>query len=85
MHRLSYLDYKLAVLTIVGYNFTMHDFNWLSYHRMAEAFKFGFAQRMKLGDPEFSATVNQVFIVFKMRKNDLCARIVIYCIIWGLL
>lgn len=51
----------LATLTIVGYNFTARDLNWLSYHQMAEAFKFGYAQRMKLGDPAFSTTVNQVF------------------------
>ena len=43
-----------------GYNFTSKDFGGLSYHRMVEAFKFAYAQRMRLGDPAFNSTVEQV-------------------------
>ena len=43
-----------------GYNFASQDFGGLSYHRIVEAFKFAYAQRMQLGDPAFSSTVEQV-------------------------
>ena len=69
--------YESVTLTIAGYNFTVSDYNWLFYHRMVEAFKFGFAQRMKLGDPEFSAIVNQVYTYSSFEKiiNHSCTYI----------
>ena len=42
----------------IGYNFTSQDFGGLSYHRIVEAFKFAYAQRMRLGDPAFNSTLN---------------------------
>eukprot|EP00731_Ephydatia_muelleri_P000924 Em0001g924a len=50
----------LVLNILEGYNFTSQDFGGLSYHRIVEAFKFAYAQRMKLGDPAFNSTVEQV-------------------------
>ena len=49
-----------VVLSQPGYNFTESDYEWLSFHRIVEAYKFSYAQRMMLGDPAFNKTVDQV-------------------------
>ncbi|KAL5477193.1 hypothetical protein EMCRGX_G023948 [Ephydatia muelleri] len=50
----------LVLNILEGYNFTSQDLGGLSYHRIVEAFKFAYAQRMQLGDPAFNSTVEQV-------------------------
>ena len=47
-------------LCLTGYNFTDASFGSLSYHRTVEAFKFAYGQRLRLGDPSFNETVNEV-------------------------
>eukprot|EP00731_Ephydatia_muelleri_P017368 Em0010g466a len=48
------------VLNILeGYNWTAKDFGGLTYHRIVEAIKFAYAQRMLLEDPSFNSTVQQ--------------------------
>ena len=51
---------KLFAFKFAGYNFTSNDFGGLSYHRIVEAIKFAYAQRMLLEDPSFNSSVNQV-------------------------
>lgn len=45
---------------LAGYNFTESSFGSLSYHRTVEAFKFAYGQRLRLGDPAFNETINEV-------------------------
>jgi gamma-glutamyltranspeptidase/glutathione hydrolase/leukotriene-C4 hydrolase len=54
-----------AVLALIlnilqGYDFKADDFGSLAYHRIVEAFKFAFGQRLLLGDPAFNDTVQEV-------------------------
>ncbi len=44
----------------VGYEFKEGDLNGLSIHRIVEAMKYTYAQRLKLGDPDFNTGVDQV-------------------------
>lgn len=52
-----YLGFSVC---LTGYNFTDASFGSLSYHRTVEAFKFAYGQRLRLGDPAFNETVNEV-------------------------
>ena len=53
------INYVIIMMTI-GFNFTTDDINSLTYHRIVEAMKFAFGQRLDLGDPDFNETVNKV-------------------------
>ena len=47
----------------VGYNITPESFKenpLLAYHRVVEAFKFSYGQRLHLGDSDFNETVREV-------------------------
>lgn len=72
---LNILDSKLKLLAsyapslmtpivqfCADYNFSSSDFGDLSYHRMVEAFKFTYAQRLQLGDPAFNKSVDAVSV-----------------------
>lgn len=53
----------LIIIYFIGYNFTKESFNKdpvLAYHRIIEAFKFSYAQRLHLGDPDFNDTLEMV-------------------------
>lgn len=52
----------------IGFNMTENSLKTrearlTAYHRIIEAFKFAYAQRSELGDPEFEANVTQVWNV----------------------
>jgi gamma-glutamyltranspeptidase len=52
-----------TILLIVGYHFTNHDFEEntaLTFHRIIESFQMGYAQRYKLGDPDYEKSVKEV-------------------------
>ncbi len=53
--------YKTLHTFSPGYDFKEGELDGLSTHRIVEAMKFTYAQRMKLEDPIFNPTVNQVF------------------------
>ena len=55
-----HLKYLIILHVCLGYNFTKGDLGTLSYHRIVEAFKFAYAQRLQLGDPDFNDTIKQV-------------------------
>lgn len=57
-------DLWLTLWYISGYNWTAKDFGGLTYHRIVEAIKFAYAQRMLLEDPSFNSTVQQVSLHF---------------------
>ena len=40
-----------------------------AYHRIVEAFKFGYGQRMFLGDPDFNDTINEVRYITFFKRN----------------
>ena len=51
--------------SIVGYDMTSSDRDdkntkGLTYHRIIESFKFSYARRGQLGDPEFDSRINEV-------------------------
>lgn len=54
----TYVCYNVHLM--IGYNFTEEDFSSLGYHRIVEAFKFSYAQRMELGDPDYNETISEV-------------------------
>jgi gamma-glutamyltranspeptidase/glutathione hydrolase/leukotriene-C4 hydrolase len=55
MHHLL-LSLALCLSSFTGYKFNSDDLNALGYHRIVEAFKFAYGQRLHLGDP---LTVNK--------------------------
>jgi hypothetical protein len=50
MHHLL-LSLALCLSSFTGYKFNSDDLNALGYHRIVEAFKFAYGQRLHLGDP----------------------------------
>ena len=53
----------IIIIIFTGYNFTCNDYNderVLTYHRIVEAYKFAYGQRLDLGDPDFNDTINEV-------------------------
>ena len=57
-----------------GYKFTNRSIDneestILTYHRIIEAFKYAFAARTKLGDPEFVKNINEVCLKNKKKKH----------------
>ena len=53
-------NYSRVLCNNAGYNFGTDNFGVLSYHRIIEAFKFAYAQRLHLGDPDFNSTIDEV-------------------------
>ena len=51
---------------------TSQSRNSLTFHRIIEAFKFGFAWRSRLGDPAFNVGMNEV-------RNMLTTNLVFLC------
>lgn len=56
-------------LMFIGFNMTekslkTREARLTAYHRIIEAFKFAYAQRSELGDPEFVSNVTQVWNMF---------------------
>ena len=61
----DYYPYKDQVFDFIGYDMTSSARNGtkasvLTYHRIIEAFKFGFAWRSRLGDPAFNNNIDKV-------------------------
>ena len=59
-----------------GYNMTAKSRDSLTFHRIIEAFKFGYAWRSRLGDPAFNIDMNEVIeteimhlLIFKRGKT----------------
>lgn len=53
----------------IGFNMTekslkTREARLTAYHRIIEAFKFAYAQRSELGDPEFVSNITQVWNMF---------------------
>ena len=57
---LAVLQLCVTLYTHTGYNFSGDNFGTLSYHRIVESFKFTYAQRLGLGDPDYNDTIHQV-------------------------
>ena len=53
-------------------NMTSQSRNSLTFRRIIEAFKFGFAWRSRLGDPAFNISMNEV-------RNMLTTNLVVLC------
>ena len=67
------LAYILNILK--RFNISPGDDTPVLYHRMAEAFKWGYAERSKLGDPadpEFGQEINKVHTP---RENSVCCYV----------
>ena len=60
---LNHFIIYIFIIIFIGYNFTCNDYNderVLTYHRIVEAYKFAYGQRLDLGDPDFNDTINEV-------------------------
>ena len=61
--------YILGSSICAGYDFTKEDFGSLAYHRIVEAFKFAYGQRLHLGDPAFNESIlEEVRMCYSMEK-----------------
>ncbi|KAK9762542.1 hypothetical protein K7432_011626 [Basidiobolus ranarum] len=56
-----------ALNTLEGYNIALDKLNYLNLHRIIESFKYGYAQRTYLGDPDF---VNTTAKIAEMLSKD---------------
>ncbi len=57
-----------------GYNITADSFRndpILAYHRVIEAFKFSYGQRLNLGDADYNETIQQVSTRYSIIVNTL--------------
>ena len=47
---------------IVSAGYDLNEIDSLAYHRIVEAYKFGYGQRLSLGDPDYNETIYEVKI-----------------------
>ena len=71
--------FKVEELYFIGYNMTSSardgtNASVLTYHRIIEAFKFGYAWRSRLGDPAFNMDKNISEVIERYRGYYMAAR-----------
>ena len=71
--------FKVEELYFIGYNMSSSardgtNASVLTYHRIIEAFKFGYAWRSRLGDPAFNMDKNISEVSERYRRYYMAAR-----------